>query len=489
VAILVFGLAVRLINLVPDGLWYDELQSVTFAIQDFSRVSEVVHEFDQHPPLYYLQLHFWLQLGTSDLWIRLNSILWSMLTIFSLWFTCRNIFSIKAAHIAAALLAVSPHAVFHAHNVRMYVFMSFLGIWVWYFTNNYFSKNNPLGPGLGLTFFTLAFLYSHGTGFLILFATTAFAVLNVTLNRTKLVFRRFVSWGALHILIMIAYLPWLFRAQSIQVGHTVTPSIRDIGTTISQVLFGHFPQRSEWLGWISLIVFMMISIWILGSPNKEGQGEKGIQPFQTKIVFLAFVLTPILATIVISYLVRPIWIERSITFIHPFIFLSLGIRISKFQIPNKKPIYPFLQPLTITIVSLLILFLAFLYQNDNFEAIWAPRNAVNYIHETALPDDSVVVGNPRTFWAWCWYAKAPNCMNAQLTNYEIIDSQGLRTMYTEDISQYSHENQTIWYVGKDTDQSSAFDHINILERETKYQSNRIIVEKITVPPNLFSPSP
>ncbi len=480
--ILTVAFIVRIIKLVPDGLWYDELQSVTFAIQDFSEVIKVVREFDQHPPIYYLQLHFWLHLGTNDIWIRLNSVFWSMLTIISLWFTTRRIFSLKSANIAAALLAVSPHAVFHANNVRMYVFMSFLGIWIWYFTYNFFSKKKVWINGLGLTLLMLIFLYSHGTGFLILFATTAFAILSLAKIRSKLIFQRFVVWGILQILIISAYIPWLFHAQSIKVGHTVTPSLKDIGVTLSQILFGHFPHRPEWLGGISLVIFVLISIWILWFQQSESCPQKAIHENQLKIVYLAFVLTPILATIAISYIARPIWIERSITFTHPFIFLGLGIRISYIQLPIKKPLSTASQYLAFAGMSFFILFFALIHQHRNFESIWAPRNAVNYLQETTLPDDTVVLGNPRTFWAWCWYAVAPNCINPLIPNYELIDSKGLKTIYTEDISQYSLENQILWFVNKDIDNSSTLNNIDILERETMYQSNRIIVEKILVTP-------
>ena len=69
IALLVFALALwlRTVALGRDGLWLDEIYSVSFA--NLSALGTVVAAFlyDPHPPLYYLQLNAWGRLGHGDL--------------------------------------------------------------------------------------------------------------------------------------------------------------------------------------------------------------------------------------------------------------------------------------------------------------------------------------------------------------------------------------------------------------------------------------
>ena len=61
--------------------------------------------FDPHPPLFYGQLHGWIAFGTSDLWIKLNSIVWALLAALSLYYASRRIFDKRIAVLATVLFA------------------------------------------------------------------------------------------------------------------------------------------------------------------------------------------------------------------------------------------------------------------------------------------------------------------------------------------------------------------------------------------------
>jgi len=135
-ALAVLTIALRLFNLAQGGLWYDELQSVTHSILPVRDLLASVQTFDPHPPLYYLQLHGWLWFGQSDFWIRLNSVVWSVLAALSLYLTSRVIFTVRVARWAALTFALSPLAIGEAQEARMYALLMFLGIWGWFFTHH-----------------------------------------------------------------------------------------------------------------------------------------------------------------------------------------------------------------------------------------------------------------------------------------------------------------------------------------------------------------
>ncbi len=161
------ALVVRLVNLTNQGLWYDELQSVTFAHPPLKQLLNNVYTFDYHPPLYYLQLHFWLLPNASDAWVRMNSVFWGTLTTASLLIAGWQVFERRTALLAAALFAVAPIAVHYGQEARMYAMMMFLAVWIWFFTHEFLEGWHPWISAAGILVSTTAFLYSHGAGFLI----------------------------------------------------------------------------------------------------------------------------------------------------------------------------------------------------------------------------------------------------------------------------------------------------------------------------------
>lgn len=167
-SVILLGIAMRLWGaLAAPSLWLDEVFSAQLAQSPLIDLLMAVPRFDTHPPLYYLQLHFWALIATGDGWLLLNSVLLDVLVILSLLFTLRRIHDPATALWAAALWAVAPLAVFFAGNLRMYALLFLLLVWLWYVLERRVRGE----PGLRLAAILLgiAVTLTHGLGFFVAF--------------------------------------------------------------------------------------------------------------------------------------------------------------------------------------------------------------------------------------------------------------------------------------------------------------------------------
>src|SRR3989338_3459627 len=132
--VLIFGVGLRLWNVYDDQvLWMDEIFSAQMAESPLRDLLLAVPRFDTHPPLYYLQLHFWAMLHQGDGWLILNSVLIDTLVILSLFHVAGRIYGKTVGLWVAAVYAVMPMSLVFAENLRMYAQFFLLIVWLWYF--------------------------------------------------------------------------------------------------------------------------------------------------------------------------------------------------------------------------------------------------------------------------------------------------------------------------------------------------------------------
>lgn len=127
----VAALAVRLA--VDRGLWVDEAISVELARRPLGAMLDQMRRADVHPPLHAVVL--WLTVrvaGSSELAVRLPSILAGTALIPALWMAGRSLYDRRTGLVAAALGAVAPLLVWYSQEARMYAFfMLFAVLAVW----------------------------------------------------------------------------------------------------------------------------------------------------------------------------------------------------------------------------------------------------------------------------------------------------------------------------------------------------------------------
>ncbi len=124
-SIALLGLLLRLHELASQSLWVDEGVSVWVASKDMPGLLLWLAKGDVHPPLYFMLLHFWMMIDDSVYWIRLLSVIPSVLTIPLVYGLGTRLHSRSVGFLSALLLAISPFNVYFAQEARMY---SLLGL-------------------------------------------------------------------------------------------------------------------------------------------------------------------------------------------------------------------------------------------------------------------------------------------------------------------------------------------------------------------------
>lgn len=409
-SIMALAFILRTFGLQNSWLWYDELQSVTFSILPIDQLLASVRRFDPHPPFYYLQLHFWMVFGANDVWVKLNSVVWSIATIIIIFLAGRKLFDLKTALLASLLFALSPFALFHAQEARMYSMLMCLGIGVFYFIYR-FLEDGAWWTILVALCLMICFLYSHGTGFMLLVSVGAYAAWDIAEGgRPQL--KRVLPTSILLVLATVMYIPWLRIAASISVGHTMTPSLMDVVNTLFKLL-GGFAKQPDWLVLAVIFLFTIGMVSSLFANKRE------------RLLVVAFVLAPIACCIAISYLYRPIWLYRTLAYLTPFWM----ILIARSSLRTCKEIKTFghkgkssRRILLCGWPAIAIVFFVYtqLLQQLSFEHPWHFKNAAEFVKSATQAGDVVYVPNERVLWGIGWYLIGPGSINPLQSPHAIV---------------------------------------------------------------------
>jgi hypothetical protein len=116
----------RVLLLAQKGMWLDETFSVWLANHSVTDMLQWIAKIDQHPPLYYLLLHYWIALkGDTPYYVRLLSVLFGAGTIPIIYLIGKRMSGAVMGLAAAAFLAFSPFNIYFAQETRMYTCLTF----------------------------------------------------------------------------------------------------------------------------------------------------------------------------------------------------------------------------------------------------------------------------------------------------------------------------------------------------------------------------
>ena len=126
ILITLIGVGLRALLLGTKGLWLDETFSVWLANQNVVDMLQWIVKIDQHPPLYYLLLHYWIALkGDTPHYVRLLSVLFGAGTIPIIYLIGKRMSNAMMGLAAAAILALSLFNIYYAQETRMYTLLTF----------------------------------------------------------------------------------------------------------------------------------------------------------------------------------------------------------------------------------------------------------------------------------------------------------------------------------------------------------------------------
>ena len=190
---------------------FDEVASVWYARQEPAEIFAAIAGAPfEHPPLYYVLLHWWNQaFGESEPLVRLMSVPSGVLMIPVTYVLGRRLFTPFVGVVAALIVAASPQLVFYSREARMYSIATLFGLLALYlFLRALDGGRRRVWFGLAVTLVVGAYLdYS---------ALLAMAAIDLYLLFTWRRRKREAAYVlALQVVIAAAMLPWLLSSQGV----------------------------------------------------------------------------------------------------------------------------------------------------------------------------------------------------------------------------------------------------------------------------------
>lgn len=333
----VLAVALRLVTLSSRSLWTDEGYSFWFASQTLHTLWHDVPYYETHPPFYYTLLHGWMRVaGTTEAALRMPSVIASVLTVVLLAVSGKLLRAgpdgDRVALLAAFLFAINKGSIEYAQQARPYALETLAAALMTLGSVRLlmllharlhtrlhpldFQKTARIAPAaIGLTLSAALTLWLHNTAMFIVFAVWVGLATTLLVDRGRVVPRLllFGVTGAVAVALWSPYLPFLlFQSRNVA---------------------SNFWIRLNWLEFPAA--------WTLAAGGKwafvplaafAALGLRAVWRAQRSLaVHLACVLVlPFAIVVLISCLVRPIFMDRLFAWMGPeFVALAaLGIAVT-----------------------------------------------------------------------------------------------------------------------------------------------------------------
>jgi uncharacterized membrane protein len=364
-AITVAGGFLRLYQIDRNGFWLDEAFSVWMSAHPLPDLYYWLITIDQHPPLYYTLLHFWLWPGDEAAYVRGLSAFLSTLTIPAFFFIAARLGGVGAGLIAAAILALSPFHVRFAQEARMYALLMLMAVLATlalvYLLTDPRVAHNPIGAQirsygrslraagwrgrlpwrtvttdlawLAYCIFTAATLLTHNTAVFFPLACNLF-VLGFWLHRRLRGAPNIAapgaralhppllrSWVLAQVGVLLLWLPWsyAFVVQSVGVYNEFwipAPTPATVAGTLKTLVNDFLPQTIQVDGWVWLGYSALFALGMVGLRKRPA----------LLMLLLCLLLTPLLGELLVS-LRRPIFYDRTLIWatIPLYLFFTFGL--------------------------------------------------------------------------------------------------------------------------------------------------------------------
>lgn len=257
----------RLWHLTSYGLFGDEVFTLWASAESWPNLLSSVVEDVVHPPLFYVLLKIWIDVGgQSLLWIKLLPALLSILSLIPFLLLCRELkINSNATTLAVWLMAVNGFLIGHAQEARMYSLLLLLALSsLWLFVKLLGCVHEPRTIYLALIGVNLLLVFTH-----------YFAWIVVGLELVFVLFWRresLVKIALATLAIAICFSPWVY----------VVANAAKANPSRATFFWNRPPPASELIGYYA---------------NLNGPLSYHWKVFGTALVMVLF-LTPIIVTFV-----------------------------------------------------------------------------------------------------------------------------------------------------------------------------------------------
>ncbi len=271
------------------SFWLDEIFSVNVS-KNWGTLWNTLAQYEPNMWFYYLLLHFWLQFGKTELFVRSLSIIFACVTVIAVYFLGTLLFTKAVGRLAALLLSVNIFFITYSQDARSYSLLVLLTTLSSYFfiKSMYYGKKNYW---LLYVVITALSIYTQLYAVFILIAQVVSAPFLIAPHVRLKYF--FVSQGVIYMLLS----PFLILPSVKNQLAEIVPRYNDI-LSILTVLSGDLSILS-----LILVAIVLGNIFILF--------QKGHHKELYPIIFLLTCITlPISISFVFSFFVKPIISQR-----------------------------------------------------------------------------------------------------------------------------------------------------------------------------------
>jgi mannosyltransferase len=384
-----------IVGLRKEHLWFDEIIVVTYANQSIVDLIISVARFDPHPPLYHLQVKLWSIGGSTDYWLLLNSVLWTVLTTCSIAQLRLREVSRFEGYFAGLLFGLMPGTVLYAHSLRPYAMETCLTVWLaiavrWAIED--ISRRR--GRLIAVVAIELALLYSNAGAPVIVFCIASYGFLLLLERRAPP--RELRRWFIAHAVVAVLAMPAVLNSAFRSMEHTKNPTLSDVFATVVNLYAG--PVSADFTMYVGTIVLFLLFV------------TYGLAKRSTRSLTISLIVLPFILTWSISHLLRPIWLDRVLLFTMPFFAVVLvnGIVDLCRRVSILVPV-----PLGRGIAGIILAGLAISWcvmrfvDTEYFSKPTDYRAAAAVIDAGLRPGDAIYVPENFSFWGIARYLKGP----------------------------------------------------------------------------------
>lgn len=321
-AIILLATGLYLYGLGAESLWLDEI----FSMRDASQ--PVLQIFESNRPLYYFLLSLWMRMGRDEAWLRGLSVLFSLGSIVLTYRLGCRLFNGATGLVAALLLTLSPLAINHAQEVRMYMLGVFLGLAGTLALVLALERPTPIRvrswAGLRLLSMLTAPL-----NFTLLIPDIL--LLGLRFRHQQRSLWRFGRWL---LVIGVLWLPFFLRsadaASEFSTGWVVEllppPSLLTVIGTLVKFTSGTVTPPLDFDFWIYKRFFDLYALLLVGVLGIAFWLRQRSENF---LWVAAWAFLPLAALFAVCYIYSSIWLDRYLLFTAPYVFILLAAGFTK----------------------------------------------------------------------------------------------------------------------------------------------------------------
>lgn len=389
VLLVAFGL--RFVAIRADGgLWYDEIFGASYVNLNPLEVVVAVMRFDIHPPLYYLQLNAWSVFSKQDTWLLLNSVFWSLASIGVVYRGVAARAGRSAALLAAAFTALLGSEIYYASDLRMYALLGCNVLLLWYCVDQWLQHGRR-GHWWAMCLLVLSLSMLHSIAFIAVGSVLCYTMIRCWMAGERQRLKPLLVFIAISGVLL---LPWLANASFRSVSHTHMPSVDHVAQTVGGWLLGYFPGAStaQYAVAATLVLAMVLYLLVFGSAY-------------VRACLVSFVVMPVLVVGIISLVLRPIWLDRTLAYTAPFLAVALAVHLHERLRPDTR--------LRAWGAALVVALLAFVtVYGAGWERLQIPRKmdfhrVAQHIAQNNTERLDIYVPSNMRYWAIARYLKGP----------------------------------------------------------------------------------